>query len=71
MNFMDAFIREKWDDMTEFVDNVSSHEFTSLEKGFEGYIDLGKEFARLHSFFAELMTNLDSVSFRRCIDVNV
>ena len=54
MSHMDEFIRKNWDAMTSFVDDISSSTFTSFDRGFEGYIDLGNEFARLHQFFKEL-----------------
>jgi len=54
MSHMDEFIRKNWDAMTAFVDDISSSTFTSFDRGFEGYIDLGNEFARLHQFFKEL-----------------
>jgi len=64
MQFMDQFVRERWDDMTSFVDNLSNRDMTSsAQMGFEGYIDLGREFARLHSFFSELMPALDAATF--------
>ncbi|CAK8674687.1 unnamed protein product [Clavelina lepadiformis] len=59
MQFMDKFIREKWDDMGEFINNVSDPTLPPLHKGFQGFIDLGKEFAKLHAFFVELMPTLD------------
>ena len=61
MQFMDAFVREKWDDMGTFIGNVSDPSIPSLPKGFQGYIDLGKEFAKLHAFFVEVLPSLDKV----------
>nr|XP_018670524.1 probable Ras GTPase-activating protein isoform X3 [Ciona intestinalis] len=59
MKFMDVFIREKWDDMGGFISNVSDPHVPSLCKGFEGFVDLGKEFAKLHSFFVEVIPTLE------------
>nr|CAB3262185.1 uncharacterized protein LOC100178487 [Phallusia mammillata] len=59
MQFMDAFIRDKWDVMGEFISNVSDHAYPALKRGFEGYIDLGKEFAKLHAFFVEVLPGLN------------
>ena len=62
MQFMDVFVREKWDEMGTFIDNVSNPSIPPLPKGFEGYIDLGKEFAKLHAFFVEVLKTLNQVS---------
>jgi len=62
MQFMDVFVREQWDDMGAFIDNVSDPTAPFLSKGFEGFIDLGKEFAKLHAFFVEVLPTLTEVS---------
>ena len=67
MQFMDIFVREKWDDMGTFIGNVSDPSIPSLPKGFHGYIDLGKEFAKLHAFFVEVLPTLDKVFYFFCL----
>lgn len=63
MQFMDSFVRDKWDVMEEFMSNVSNNSYSTLTRGFEGYIDLGKEFAKLHAFFVEAFPTLNEVRF--------
>lgn len=59
---MDVFVREKWDEMGTFINNVSDPAISPHPKGFHGYIDLGKEFAKLHTFFVEILKTLNKVS---------
>lgn len=63
MKFMDVFIRDQWDQMGEFIDNISSTSKPTNKPGFDGFIDIGKELAKLHAFFVDLIPNLEQSAF--------
>ncbi|XP_039270186.2 uncharacterized protein LOC120344922 isoform X3 [Styela clava] len=59
MKFMNGFVREQWDQMGGFLDDVTDASKTSSLNGFEGFIDLGRELAKLHAFFTETLPEMD------------
>lgn len=58
---MDVFVREQWDQMGEFISDVSDASKSSITSGFEGFIDLGRELAKLHAFLTEVIPGMDQV----------
>lgn len=62
MKFMNVFVREQWDQMGAFLNEVANAGNVSAENGFEGYIDLGREMAKLHAFLKDIISELDDVS---------
>lgn len=59
MLFMNDFVERQWSSMQRFLQEISAADGLNLgAAAFDGYVDLGRELACLHT----LLTELDQVS---------
>lgn len=61
MKFMNVFVREQWDQMGSFLNDVADVNKTTTGNGFEGFIDVGREMAKLHAFMRDSITEMEQV----------
>ncbi|XP_039192953.1 ras GTPase-activating protein nGAP [Crotalus tigris] len=65
ITFMNAFLEHEWANMKSFLAEISNEDTISNKPGFGGYIDLGKEFAVLHSLLWEVVWELDKATVEK------
>ncbi|XP_054836303.1 ras GTPase-activating protein nGAP-like [Eublepharis macularius] len=59
ITFMKEFLEHEWGGMKHFLEEISDADTISSTPGFEGYIDLGREIAALHSLLWKVVCQLD------------
>nr|XP_033779353.1 RAS protein activator like-3 [Geotrypetes seraphini] len=59
MGFMNDFLEQNQETMTEFLQNISSTDSDAAMVHYDGYIDLGSSLSILHSILCRIVTNLD------------
>ncbi|KAM6455469.1 ras GTPase-activating protein nGAP isoform 2-T2 [Liasis olivaceus] len=65
ITFMNGFLEHEWGNMKCFLAEISNEDTISNKPGFGGYIDLGKEFAVLHSLLWEVVCQLDKATVEK------
>uniref|UniRef100_A0A8C6Y607 RAS protein activator like 2 n=1 Tax=Naja naja TaxID=35670 RepID=A0A8C6Y607_NAJNA len=65
ITFMNAFLEHEWTHMKCFLAEISNEDTIANKPGFGGYIDLGKEFAVLHSLLWEVVWEVDKATVEK------
>ncbi|XP_070602789.1 ras GTPase-activating protein nGAP isoform X4 [Erythrolamprus reginae] len=65
ITFMNDFLEHEWTHMKCFLAEISNEDTISNKPGYGGYIDLGKEFAVLHSLLWEIVWEVDKATVEK------